>query len=204
MFNSGHDGKSLSSHFGAKRAKAGNQGERFLSMAFKNAGLDKFSIWHDLGLPAKAGQSKLSGDVDFAIANGSNVVLIDAKRWGGSFLWSLPKAWPMSGLLPLRMPKMQNGPKVWSQLSGNMAAAVDRYQQLLPKANVSAMVIFVPTIDSDRNSGPKHVEFLIFPGLIHSYTVGVAMGKIEGLMGQEFVEPLPQITHLLNGLKNRR
>lgn len=204
MFNSGHDGKSLSSRFGERRGRVGDQGESFLSKAFRNSGLYKFSIWHDLGLPARAGQSKLSTDVDFAIANGSNVILIDAKRWSGSFLWTLPNSWPMSGLLPLRMPKTRNAPKVWSQLSSNMAAAVDRYQQHLPKANVSAMVIFVPTIDSDRDSGPKHVEFLIFPGLIRSYRVGAAIGEIERVLGREFVELLPEITHLLNGLKNHR
>ena len=201
MFGSGHDGTSTEDRFG-KRGVVGNQGEDYFGKALVNSGLDKFTFFRSLGIPAKPNQVKLHGDVDCTISNGLDLILIDIKRWKRGFLWAIPFThWPMRGWMPLVMAKRKGQAPTWNKLSSNMAAALDRYSAALPHANVSAMVIFVPTVDRDPDSGPEHVELLIWPGAIKSYTVGEAISEIMLRLGAEVVEPLPEITQLLKGLQ---
>ena len=201
MFNSGHDGRSTAEHFGKKRAVIGDRGEDYFGKALVNSGLDKFSVYRSLGIPAKGNQTRLRGDVDCVVANSDRVVLIDVKRWAGDYLWTLPFTnRPMRGLGPLMMQKTKGGPLEW-KLSGNMAAAQDRYSAALPHAHVTSMVAFAPTNDRDRNSGPKNVQFLVWDGGIKSFTIGEALTELKLRLGPEVVQPLSEITHLLTGLQ---
>ena len=200
MFNSGHDGRSTGARFG-KRGTVGDRGEDYFGKALVNSGLDRFAVYRSLGIPAKADQTRLRGDVDCVIANGDRVVLIDVKRWTGDYLWTLPFTnRPMRGLGPLLMQKTKSGPLEWS-LSKNMAAAQDRYSAALPQVLVTSMVAFAPTNDRDRDSGPKNVQFLLWEGGIKSYTIGEAVTELKLRLGPEVIEPLPEITHLLTGLQ---
>jgi hypothetical protein len=205
MYGSGHDGKSLESKFGKQRATIGNQGEDYFSKALANAGLSDYTTYRSLGIPAKSNQTKLGGDVDFVIANGNIVRLIDVKRWAGSPLWTLPFVGrPMNGLAPLLIQEVKGGPRVWKRPSRNMAAALDRYRQKLPGVDVEAMVVCVPTKDSDRDSGPSNVDFLFWPGGIRSFTVGQATTELKRVLGPDVITPSPGITHLLDALQIRK
>lgn len=201
MYGSGHDGKSLESKYGKQRATIGGRGEDYFGKALVNSGLDRFTVYRSLGIPAKANQTKLRGDVDCVMVNGDVVVLIDVKRWAGDYLWTLPfTSRPMRDLGPLLMQKTKGGPREW-KLSSNMAAAQDRYSAALPQTNVTSMVVFAPTNDRDRDSGPKNVQLLLWGDGIKSYTIGEAITKLKLHLGTEVIEPLPEITHLLTGLQ---
>lgn len=204
MYGSGHDGSSTVHHFG-KNAAVGDVGEDYFGKGLVNAGLTRFEAFHTLGIPARSNQAKLRGDVDWVVANGREVVLIDVKRWSGRYLWSVPGVnLPLDGVRPYRMRKQKNGPKVWAPLSQNMAAALDRYRSALPHANVTAMVVFVPTVNGDRDSGPRDVRFLRWPGGINSYTAGEGFTELKRRLNwPEVVEVPSEIMSVLTGLRVR-
>ena len=184
----------LSQKYGA-RGRVGARGENHFAQSLSRAGLTKFEVFYSLNIPDVPGKQSMRGDIDCVLANGNKVVLVDVKRWAGSWLWKIPgTSKPMNGLLPY---SKDGG---WG-LSQNMITALDRIRMRLPEADVSAMVVFVPTKDHDRESVPRNVDGLIWPGMIRSYLSGDAFGELGARFGNE-VADVPQTTlQLLTRLK---
>lgn len=178
-----------------QRGRVGAQGENYWAQALKRAGLTKFKVFYSLNIPDVPGRPSMQGDIDCVIANGNKVVLVDVKRWAGHFFWTIPGTGkPMNGLVPYT----KNDE--W-KLSQNMVTALDRMRHSLPGADVSAMVVFVPTKNHDRESVPLSVDFLIWPGMIRSYVSGAAFDELYLRLGDEVEEVQPQVMHLLSRLK---
>lgn len=188
----------LSAKYGA-RGHAGAQGEKYWANLVKRAGFDKFEVYYSLSMPRRPGQTHLATDIDCVIANGNRVVLIDVKRWRGLFLWTL-------SLRDLKIPIDVLRPRVmegkWT-LSKNMHAALDLVRYHLPEAEVSAMVVFVPTKDNDPGSVPFEVAFLKWPGDIKSYLAADGATEVKRRLGDEVEEVRPQIRHLLTRLTRK-
>ncbi|MGH8953679.1 MAG: nuclease-related domain-containing protein [Microbacterium sp.] len=184
----------LSEKYGA-RGRVGAQGESYFAQGLKRAGLTKFEVFYSLNIPDVPGKKRMRGDIDCVIANGNKIVLVDVKRWAGTWFWTIPGTdKPMNGFLPYS----KDGD--WG-LSKNMSTALDRIRLRLPEADISAMVVFVPTKNHDRESVPRNVDGLIWPGMIRSYISGHAFGELNVRLGNDVVD-VPQSTlHLLTQLK---
>ncbi|MFF7292039.1 nuclease-related domain-containing protein [Microbacterium sp. NPDC008134] len=177
------------------RGRVGAAGENYFARGLKRAGLTKFEVFYSLNIPDVPGKARMRGDIDCVIANGAKVVLIDVKRWAGSWLWTIPGTdKPLNGFLPYS----KDGE--WG-LSKNMITALDRMRLRLPEADISAMVVFVPTKNHDPESVPRSVDFLIWPGMIRSYISGHAFGELNLRLGNEVVDVPPSALHLLTQLK---
>ncbi|MDQ4214048.1 nuclease-related domain-containing protein [Microbacterium capsulatum] len=190
--------RSLQETFGAQ-GRVGQLGERYFSRGIKKSGLDKFQVFYSLSIPDVPNRPHLGGDIDCVLVNGNRVVLIDVKRWAGSRFWSFPllgEVRPMKGLGWYR----PNGD--W-KLSRNMEAAMERIRFKLPGADVSAIVVFVPTQDGDLNSVPGSVDLLIWPGAIRSFISGHAFAELYDRLGREVVEPAAHILQTLARLERR-
>lgn len=174
---------SLHKKFGANAA-IGAMGEKYYGGALDRGGISsKYEVHSSLNIPdARGSKSSYSSDVDFAVANGGSLILVDVKRFASGYhYWSF-MGFPFKGLTPM----MKNDK--W-RLSANMAAAVDRYQQALPGIHVEAMVVFVPT--NKTGAMPSSVGLLVWPGRIRSYLAGDSIYKLHKLLGTpEAVSPL--------------
>lgn len=161
-------------------AIVGMLGEQYFADALRRAGLTgSYEVYGSLNIPTPANQrhNQYSSDVDCAVANGNNLLLIDVKRWASGFhYWSI-FGFPFKNLTP-----MTKGNGQWA-LSGNMAAAVARYRDALPGVNVQAIVVFVPT-KSKGMAMPASVGLLRWPGGIRSYLTQDALYKIKSILGQ--------------------
>lgn len=165
-----------------QRGRVGALGEDYFDKALRRAGLDKYMRFRSLRIPDQPGKTSMRGDIDSVLANGNKLVLIDVKRWKGRVLWTVPilkELRPVNGLKPILDDRMR-----W-QLSRNMTTALDRMRYALPDADVSAMVVFVPTHNGDLDSGPKSVRFFFWPGGIQSYTSGEAIYELTKRLGAE-------------------
>lgn len=167
-----------------KRGRIGALGEDFFDEALKRAGLDRFPRFRSLRIPDQPGKTSMRGDIDSVLANGNRIVLVDVKSWKGGVLWTLP-IWfrpfiplPFNGSKP-----MLDDCGRW-QLSKNMITALDRMRYVLPEAEITAMVVFVPTRKSDLTSVPRSVRFFVWPGGIQSYISGEALDELEHRLGQ--------------------
>lgn len=176
----GLGGDDARARFG-QNAIIGAAGERYFADALRAQGItSSYTVWASLSIPddrSNPRATRYSSDVDFAVASGEQLILIDVKRWaGGVAYWSLPLlGLPMKGLAPM----MKSGTD-W-RLSANMAAAVSRYQARLPGVAVSAMVIFVPTNRAGRM--PTSVGFLRWPGGIHSFLAQDGINALKRRLG---------------------
>ena len=182
----------LSARFGAN-GRAGEAGEKYYADALRRAGIDeKYEVYHGVAIPQIARDKQPPrGDVDFAIASGHNLVLVDVKAWAPAIYWSIPRLGPMKNLTPLRK---SNGE--WS-LSNNMNMALERFKAKLPGVAVSAIVVFVPS--GGRGPIPQ-VDLLMFPGMIRSLRASVSYSRIETVLGEPR-EVDPAISVLLHRLK---
>lgn len=145
------------SNFDKKSKFAGIEGEKkFLQELEKSKITKDYDVWCSLKIP----NSKYRTDVDFAITNNKEIILIDVKMWqGGKHYWSL-NGIPFKGLSPMK----KNG-KIG--LSKNMQMAVEAYKKHFPEMTVSAKVVFVPT-NNKKTPKPASVFFLKWPGNINS------------------------------------
>jgi len=191
----GSAGKSLGDaatkrQFG-KNADIGAAGERAYMQTLRKAGLtDIYDVHASLRIPqAKGGGgTRYSSDVDFAVANGNRLILVDVKRWASGFhYWSF-MGFPFKNLVP-----MMKGGK-W-RMSANMAGALARYRDNLPGVHVEGLVVFVAT--NNRGAMPASVGFLRWPGGIPSALSGDSIHRIRRVLGKK-AEPVdPKIKSLL-------
>lgn len=172
--NHGQAGKSLGSDsakgsFGSANTKAGASGERaFESMIMRDSDLAMYDRWKSLRIPAKPGQKRYSSDVDFVMANGNSVVLIDVKRWEANKVY-----WSIGGT------QMKGFSVMKEKQSRNMELALARYREAMPGVTVHAITLFMPT----PKGLPTSVRFLTFPGGIRSYLPSDGARKIKSLLG---------------------
>jgi len=177
---------------------AGQRGEAAFKGLLRNARLP-YQYWHSLDLPRTAQhQHPTKADLDFAMANGRRLALVDVKAWAGGFLrFSVPglnmvAEVPTSG----RRPANRATPL---KLSASMSMARDRYREALPGIEIMAMVIFVR---ANGSPPPGNVSLLIWPGRIRSYKTGLGLTKIEDFLGSP--EPIdPSLSLMLDRLKRK-
>ena len=159
--------------FGADNAAAGLSGEKWLLKKL-SAQFPHAHIWFSVRTPARAGQKRYNSDIDLVIANGSTVILIDAKRWeAGHVYWSLLGV-PMQG-----WHRMRRKGKPMS-LGHNMEMAQSRVSQDLPGARVKSMVVYTPT----KKGLPTSVRWLRWPGGIKSYLSGDGLHAVSRALGR--------------------
>lgn len=190
---SGLGSSSARSRFG-DQAEVGASGERYFETLLERAGLTQlYDVHFSLGIPQGRDQkaTRYNSDVDAVLVNGNKIVLVDVKRWKGNAIYWSVAGLPFRGLAPL------SHDKGW-KLSANMAAALRRYKEALPGANITAMVVFVPT---QRGHLPTSVRWLKWPGEIRSYLSDSGMKEISRRLGPERTNPHPAITGVLSRLQ---
>ena len=178
------------SAFGKKSAAAGDYGEKKLDRALETSRkTGGYHRWRSLKIPPSASGKRYRSDVDFALANGDTIVLVDAKCWSGGFLWSLSGS-VMDGF---RRKKNFHGEE--QSVGKNMSMAVDLYQQHCDKLHKSrlqrgiksrrvkviGLVIFVPT---QRGVMPTSVRFLKFSGTKGTYLVDPGVRAVAKCLGK--------------------
>lgn len=180
--------------YGRGSVQAGITGEKWLIKALQgDPRTQRYPIWQSLGIPGPAGGKRggrYASDVDFALASGSTLLLIDCKKWAaGSIYWSIGGT-PMKGFSVMKSNNSYGDQQ--PHLSKNMATAVDRYSDNLPGITVRAIVLFVPT----KAGIPTSVRWLRWPGGIRSYLPGDGVRKASRILGEP--KPVdPQIQALL-------
>jgi hypothetical protein len=181
-----------------------------------------YEIVHSLNIPRGPQDRKpLDGDVDFAVASGSHVTLIDVKFWRPGFYWSVKM--PRPEWLELIGRHKHSEWALWLRrnvlgktfglrglsahvdgkwtLSQNMAMALERYQSRLSPhgVRVSAAVVFVT---APRKKSFLKVFFLRWPGGIPSFDAPGGFTEIYRRLGAP--TPVhPRITELLTEMKRR-
>lgn len=181
-----------------------------------------YQVVHSLDIPRAARDRKaLDGDVDFAVASGNRLVLIDAKLWQPGFYWSIkfpPRTaiellgkhaysawaqWLYKNVLGRRFGLRGVSAHVdgkWT-MSQNMAMALERYRaRLAPHGiEVTAMVVFV---SASREQRFQHVSLLRWPGGISTFKAAGGFSQILSRLGSP--EPVrPETISLLNSMKRR-
>jgi len=175
-------GSGLKATFG-RAGEVGDSGERYLHKVLTTSDFPRYTVSRTHDIPSTPRYSKpMAGDVDFLIASGESLLLIDAKHWRSAIYWTGPGGVGMKNLER-------------QKLSQNMEIARSRYRELLPGMTVEALVIFVPTDGRDRV--PRSVDFLIWPGGIRSYTAARGLDRIEQLLGLNPEPPHPSIEGLI-------
>lgn len=170
----GAAGDSLSgSTFSKGAKKAGMHGEKeFFDKAFQRmpAPLGRYSVWSSMPVPTPKGDKSYSSDVDFVIASGTTLVLVDVKKYAqGRIIWS------MAGNVYYGLSRKYKA-------SRNMAAALSRYRQTMPSnVRVVALVVCAPS------SHPKSVMGLTWGSGIKTYQYDAGVRRIKKLLG----EPAP-------------
>lgn len=219
---------SLSQTFGAA-GQQGESGERVLkrtleqfarTVAAHHDSPNAYLVRHSLSMPrGLSDRERPIGDVDFAVASGDHLVLIDAKLWKPGFYYS-------QKLPPKKILELFGGFKYTSTarwlsknvlgrtlgfrgihlhiegkwlLSQNMEMALERYRERLTphRVQVSAMVVFVPT---RSESLFQSVALLRWPGGIRTFDVPGGREELYRLLGSP--EPVnPAIITLLEQMK---
>jgi hypothetical protein len=220
---------SLGQTFGTA-GKKGEEGERLYETSLRTFVTTistlqpprSYSIFHSLNIPVSVHHQKFFvGDVDFAIASGNRLVLIDVKLWQPGFYWSLKL--PSRDSIDLLGDRKNTDAAQWLRrrvfgrrlglralsahvdgkwfLSHNMEIALERYRARLEKhgVHVTAAVVF---ISGPRVTGVQNVALLRWPGDIRSYTSADSFTELHHRLGNP--APLhPAITSLLSDMKRR-
>ena len=175
---------------GKASTRAGRAGEVRLDKAFAaNSRTCDYARWRSLRMPQAASGKRYGSDVDFALASGDTILLVDAKAWRGRFLWSM-SGHVMDGFRPVRD---KDGSR--RKVGRNMSMAVDLFQRQcdmvqdrmrregrrVKPVTVKALVLFVPTA---RNMSPSSVRFLRFPGTEGSALVEPGLRKAARVLGK--------------------
>lgn len=214
--------------FNKHNKRSGDQGELAYEKSLRNyaaniaAQLGTTEQWHivrTLNIPSlPSDRKRYAGDVDFAIASGNKLVLLDAKNWEEHrFLYSIPtppRSWTRllgrhqygSGVQHIRnhwlgqciglsgFSRIHQGQSLL--LSQNNNLAVERYRARLASGGVrvSAMVAFL------TRGRELNVRFLIWPGFIRSFTDADSFPELYRRLGAP--EPVnPAILALLEEMK---
>jgi len=209
--SSSNSNASLSATFGAN-GRVGAEGERTYGRKLHNFARnvantydtpELYSIHHSLNIPrSHTDRNAFLGDVDFAVASGDRLVLVDVKIWKRGLYWSL--AMPPRGVIQALESPAPGKVSRWTRdrllgktvgfrgfgshqpgkwfLSQNMAIAVERYRERLEHhgVSVSAMTVFLPS----ATGGLHSVRFLLWPGRIRSYLVAPSFSEIEKRLGR--------------------
>ncbi|MEX1078539.1 MAG: hypothetical protein WED09_05475 [Homoserinimonas sp.] len=200
---------SLSQTFGSS-GRRGEQGEALYARNLKNfasavaqlhgsVGLT-YRVDHGLSIPTSSRDGKrFSGDVDFGISTGNDLLLVDVKFWAPGLYWSVPI--PRLEHHPSRTLAFRGlGPHVEGKwiASQNMALATERYREALNPhgIQVSAVVVFIPT----TSTRASNVLFMRWPGGIPSVAMEESFDLIHDLLGAPF-EVNPATISLLNRMK---
>jgi hypothetical protein len=176
----------------------------------------EYEVTHSLNIPrGMKDRQPLRGDVDFAVASGRHLVLVDSKLWKDGLYWSLPMP-PRSSIALIgelgRSPLGQaassrflgrtlgmrglspHQPGKWF-LSQNMPMAVERYSERLIEhgIKVSGLVAF---LDSS-GSGTMHVGLLRWSKGISSYSTASSFEQIAKRLGppEPVAEPIRSLIH---------
>lgn len=171
----GLGGEAATQKYG-KNAAAGAYGERYLDGAFqRDDRISGYTVWKSLGVPRSASGKKYQSDVDFAIASGNKLILVDAKMWSAGKIY-----WRFFGKVYAGLEPM-GGKLSEKKISRNMEMARELYQGRLPGGiKVKSIVVFVP-VKGGRL--PQSVIGLIWPGGIRSYLPGDGIRKIRRYLG---------------------
>lgn len=156
-----------------KNVSAGKFGEQTFAREVSRDGyFNDVDVFASMKIPAKGKQKSYNTDVDFVVASGNKVILVDVKSWSALGPGSNPKAgvvkpafyWSLFGTVFNRFTKK-------SQASANMKMATERYREYLQGvATVEAMVVFAPTKGKGgKEYLPASVSLLRWPGGIKSY-----------------------------------
>lgn len=170
-----------SSNLDKKNVKAGKLGEEFFAKAVsQDPFFDDVDVFASMRIPRKGNQKDYNTDVDFVIASGNKVILVDVKSWSAMSKDSDPKRgvikpavyWSAFGTIFNRF-------AVKEKASANMKMALDRYSEYLKGvAQVEAMVMFAPTKGRrGKEYLPASVSFLKWPGGIKSYLLRDGLNK---------------------------
>lgn len=160
-----------SGKFGSS-AVAGAIGERhFQALMQSNERVRGYTSWASLRIPTPRRGRTYSSDVDFAVASGRRLMLVDIKMWeAGRFYWSaFGKMY--KGFEPMNKDK---------PMSRNMEMATNRYREALPGMTVQSMVMFVRS----KKGLPSGVMLLRWPGGIGSYQPQDGLNKIQRFLGE--------------------
>ena len=181
-----------------------------------------YEVVHGLNIPRGAQDKRtFDGDVDFAVASGNRLVLIDAKLWQPGFYWSIkfPRRtaiellgkhkysawaqWLYKNILGRRLALRGLSAHVDGKwlLSQNMEMALERYRARLDPMGieVSAMVVFVSV---PREHRFQNVSLLRWPGGIPTFKAAEGYSQIHSRLG--IPAPVhPEVVSLLNRMKRR-
>jgi hypothetical protein len=179
--------------------RAGAVGEDRFASGLARAFGDRYLVHRSLRIPTNSAvQTRLNGDVDFAIINGNRMVLVDVKLWKSGTYRSLLGHLPTRNWTPYKNDKDE-----W-RLSRNMGSALERWREALPHMRVTALVEFEP---ADGKDAVPDVSGLAWPGahlkpagrivqllprsvnpflhgVIWSYQAGAAYDRIETRLGK--------------------
>jgi hypothetical protein len=178
--------------------KAGAVGEDRFAAGLSRAFGDRYAVHRSLRIPTNsASQTRLNGDVDFAIVNGNRMALVDVKLWKSGKYLSVLGHLPMHDWTPYK-----NNDGQW-RLSRNMGAALERWREALPHMTVTALVEFEPADGKDAvpdvagllwpgapmklpSEIARRIPRHLFPhGVIRSYQARGAYSRIEAVLGYE-------------------
>lgn len=206
-----------------KMAAVGAVGEKyFWKMVTGNSRTCNYDMWASLKIPVVTKQGRngktyrtkqYQADVDFAIANGDTIVLVDAKRYAaGKTYWSMGRN-IMEGF---GYKRDKSGKKIL--MSANMSNATDKYRaraeeirqemmragKKVKPVKIVSIVVFVPTA---KRRFPKSVRWVRWPGGINSYLPEAGVSKIARLLGKPVIRDgdtytNPVAVKLLNSLVN--
>lgn len=167
---------------------AGAVGERhFQKLMQSNERVRGYTSWASLRIPTPRRGKRYSSDVDFAVASGNRLMLVDIKMWEANRVYWSAFGKAFKGFQPMG-----------ESISRNMEMATNRYREALPGMSVESMVLFVPT----KKGLPAGVMLLRWPGGINSYQPQDGINKIQRFLGEpEF--PHQSIISLLGAMTRR-
>lgn len=147
---------------GSAKKRVGDQGEeRFRRILDLSEISTHYFTDYTLSLPTTPSYRKqMNGDVDAAVANARNLLLLDVKDWTDEYL-AIAKREP---------------------LSQNMLMAHERYSEALPGIDVRVMIIFVRS-DGGEVTPVHGIDELEVPGGFPVYRVEDGLTEIYRLLG---------------------
>ena len=138
--------------------------------------------------------SYYSSDVDFVFANGNKIIFVDVKGYAASkFYWTAFFANDYRVREGLTGFKTDKNDKITS-MSSSMNMAVNQYSELLPDADIKAIILFVPVgkvrsgtygEPADPRKLPGNVTFLRGTGGVRSYKMEEGFREINKHLGIE-------------------
>lgn len=175
-------GKGFQKKFGKTNSRVGASGERILFNRLR----DRNHGWLRPEIPLFC-SLKVPGydsDIDFVVAYGRKILLIDAKKYkqDGGIFWNFPGSNIIRHGWTKYRSKHGSGKPI--TMSKSMIMAKDIISRRFPGYEVEAIVVFV-TDRNLRNSKEPMVRFLTFPGGVKSYNESSAQKFIKKFFRSE-------------------